>query len=54
MWIAVDSIVMVVIDLENPWLIGAVLIAVWVVLLVAAEAFLLNGHINEGVIRGLF
>lgn len=45
---------MVGMDLENSWLIGALLIAVWVVVSVTTEAFLLNGDIYEGVIRGLF
>lgn len=49
-----DCVDMVAADLDSPWLIGIILIAVWVVISVATEAFLLNGTIREGIIRGLF
>jgi hypothetical protein len=41
-------------DLEDPWTIGAVLIAVWVVISVATEVFVLNGNIREALARGIF
>ena len=41
------------VDLGNRWVVGATLIAVWVVVSVATEAFLLNGGIREAVVRGL-
>jgi len=51
--VAADGIVVVTIDLEDPWTIGAVLIAVWVVISVATEVFVLNGNIREALVRGI-
>lgn len=51
---AADGIVMVGVDLENLLIIGAILIAVWTVVSLAMEAFLLNGNSHEAAIWGIF
>ncbi|WP_253739210.1 hypothetical protein [Halohasta salina] len=42
------------IDLENPWILGAILIIIVIVVSVGMEAFLLSGNIREGLLRGIF
>jgi len=42
------------VDLGNPWVLGTILIAGFVLVSVGAEALLLNGDIREGLFRGIF
>lgn len=51
---AVDGVMMAIIDFENPWIVGAILIVVWILVSLATEMLLLSGNIREALIRGIF
>lgn len=53
-WVDADIIIVFGVDLENLWIIGVILIAVWVVVSVATETLLLDDNIREAVTRGIF
>ena len=41
------------IDLTNPWLFGALVVALWVAVFVAAELLVLDGDVAGAVVRGV-
>ncbi len=41
------------VDLTNPWLFGALVVALWVAVFVAAELVLLDGDLAGAVVRGV-
>jgi hypothetical protein len=41
------------VDLTNPWLFGALVVALWVVMFVAAELLVLDGDVAGAVVRGV-
>ncbi|GAA0270367.1 hypothetical protein [Halobacterium noricense] len=41
------------VDLTNPWLFGALVVALWVAVFVAAELFVLDGDVAGAVVRGV-
>jgi len=45
---------MVDVDLGNPWVLGALLIAIFIAASVGIELRLLDGNVREALMRGLF
>ncbi|MCD2198407.1 MULTISPECIES: hypothetical protein [unclassified Halobacterium] len=41
------------VDLTNPWLFGALVVALWVAMFVAAELLVLDGDVAGAVVRGV-
>jgi len=40
------------VDLTNPWLFGAAVVALWVAVFAAAEVLVLDGDLAGAVVRG--
>ncbi|CQH49923.1 uncharacterized protein HHUB_1574 [Halobacterium hubeiense] len=41
------------VDLTNPWVFGALVVALWVAVFVAAELLVLDGDVAGAAVRGL-